>query len=257
MQLIGKYGGATSSPRTTAPAPIVWNKIPLGEILLNPGKGFGFFDDFLTGFTASTGGTTYNGTSGQWIASAVTAAGDIEPLNLEGGALWLETAATENNGMQIQSPENFVIDTDCSLAFGARIATVDADQGELHVCLTTVDTDVSGSNANDFVGFTTADEAATLNYMVQTGGAGTATTTGITLANTTYNNLEVLIEGEEKARLYVDGVLVATIDDDTSTDITDGLPTDTVMALSLGCLTGEGTDNGIYLDWAYCYQWYH
>jgi len=256
MQLISKYGGTTNSPRTTAPSPIVWNKIPLGEILLNPGKGFGFFDDFLTGVSASASGTTYAGSSGQWIASSVANAGDIESIDLEGGAIWLETDGAENDGMQIQTPENFVIDADSSLAFGARVATIDADQGEIHVALTTVDTAVDGSNANDFVGYVTADEAATLKYLAQTAGGGTATTTGITLANTTYNNLEVYVDREKKAEFYVDGVLTATVDG-VIASVSDGLPTDTVMALSIGGLTGATAVAGIYIDWAYCYQWYH
>ena len=69
MQVIRKYGTATNSPRTTGPSPIVWNKIPRAEIAFNPGKGFGFFSDFLAVGTANAGGTTLIDESGPWIAA--------------------------------------------------------------------------------------------------------------------------------------------------------------------------------------------
>ena len=247
----------------TGPSPKVWNKIP-AEVLGNsdPSKGWGFFTDFLAVGTANAGGTTLIDESGPWIASAVANAGDIENVEVEGGVMWLETAGTENDGMQVQKPEAYVIDSDSRLAFGVRLGPVDADQGEICVALTTVDSDVAGSQANDYVGFVSADEDASIKYLVQTGGAGVATDTGVDFADTTTStmsvakNLEVYIEGENLVQMYIDGVLVATVTGDTAASITDGIPTDTVMGLAIAHLTGENVANGIYADWAYCYQWF-
>lgn len=241
MQLINKYGGATNSPRTTAPSSIVWNNIPLAEILLNPGKGFGFFDDYLNVPLSTT--TDKNAT--------VTAAGTstLSDGQLEGGTMVMTPGTTENNGIQVQYGEGFYLDDDSNIAFGARVALLDASQMDVFVGLSITDTSILASAPTDNIGFVVVDESANINYIVNKNSAGANVATGSAAVDATYVRLECLITGEDTAKFYVDGVLKATA--------TSGFPNDEVLAPSLAVLTGAAAANTLSVDWSYFYQWYN
>jgi len=241
MQGILKYGGATNSPRTGAPAPIVWNKIPLLEIGLNPGKGFGFYDDFINKLLSST---TYTGATVTAINSSTLVDGGVE-----GGVLVMTPDTSENDGIQMQFGEAFKLDSDSNIAFGARVALADADQMDIFAGLAIADTTILGG-VTDCIGFKVADGSANILYQVNKDSGDTSgTDSGADASDATYVNLECIITGESKAEFYVDGDLKATA--------TSGFPNDEVLAPSLAVLTGEGAANTLSVDWAYFYQWYN
>ena len=241
MQIINKYGGASSSPRATGPSPIVWNNIPLGEIVLTGGgKGFGIFDDFIQKPMTTT---TYPGV----IVTAATA-GTLVDGGVEGGVLVLTPGTSEDNGIQMQWGEGFYIDSDSNIAFGARIALLDADQTDIFAGLAITDTTILGG-VTDCIGWKVADGSANLLYQVNKDSGDTSgTDSGEDAADTTYVRLECLVTGESKAEWYVDGVKVATS--------TSGFPNDEVLCPSLAVLTGEAAANTLSVDWFYAYQWY-
>jgi len=241
MQLINKYGGATNSPRTTAPSSIVWNNIPLAEILLNPGKGFGFYEDYLNVPLSTT--TDKNATVTVVNSSTLVDGG------LEGGTLVLTPDTAENDGAQLQYAESFYLDDDSNIAFGARVALLDADQMDVFVGLSITDTSILASAPSDNIGFVVADASANINYIVNKNTAGANVDTGSDAADATYVRLECLITGEDTAKFYVDGVLKATA--------TSGFPNDEVLAPSIAVLTGEAVANTLSVDWSYFYQWYN
>lgn len=239
--LIKRYSGATDG---TGPSPIVWNKIPLAEILMNPASGHGFFQRFInTGPTHATTGTTIGG----WICNYVANAGTIAAANIEGGGIVITPATTENDGMQIQTGEAFVADTDSRIVFGCRVALADADQSDMFVGLTTLDTDIAQSNPNDCIGFTVADASANINYKVDTAGTASVVDSGADAADATYVNLEFYVDRESSVEFYVDGVLKAKA--------TSGIPVDEPLGAALAIVTGEAAANTLSVAWAYAYQW--
>jgi len=238
-----KYGGAGGDGYGTGPSPIVWNKIPVLEIMANPNKGWGYFDQCIVGPTVSTGGTTLP----PYIVSQVGAAGDIEDAALEGGVLAIEPPGTENQGMQFQTCSAFVADTDTMLAFGVRVKFTDVLQQDFYAGLAIADTDIAQTLPADVIGFNIADASANILYCVNTTSTVTPVDTGEDATADTFVRLEAIVTHEKSVKFYVDGVLTNTV--------TASIPTDTAMAMSVAQVTGEGVANFAYLDWHYAYQW--
>jgi len=239
--LIKRYSGATDG---TGPSPIVWNKIPLAEILMNPASGHGFFQRFINaGPTHATTGTTIGG----WICNHITNAGTIAAANIEGGGIVLTTAATENDGMQMQTGEAFVADKDSRIVFGCRVAIGDADAADMFVGLTTLDTDIAQTNPNDCIGFTVADGSVNINYKVDTTGTASVVDSGADAADGAYVNLEFYVDRESSVEFYVDGVLKGK----TSA----GIPVDEPLGAALAMVSGSAGAKTLSVAWVYAYQW--
>jgi len=135
------------------------------------------------------------------------------------------------------------------IAFGASVSVGDADDCDLFVGLTTIDTDILGSNANDVLGFIVADGSANINYLVRKDGSGDATDTTADLANETTVRLEAVIDDTGSMKFYVDGALKIT---STSGNIDTGAE----MSFAIGYLVGASTATATAtVNWAYCYQW--
>ena len=245
-----KYGG--TSDGTLAPAPIVYNQIPVTEILSYPNKGWGFYSDMQIAKADSLG--SYSQTcAGPWVVTATeaaaTASSGILNLHLLGGGCEMQSIATEDKGIQIQQGEAFTPTAGYKIAGGCRIASDDIDQVDFFVGLTTTDTSICASRPDDAIGFSSADASAALQYNVsKTGGtsAATAMTTAVTLVDATYNDIAFVVTGTSKVEFYVDGVL--------NTTVTDDIPT-VNMGFAIAMLSGEGATNNITLKNAYCYQW--
>lgn len=245
MATIKMQAGTASNGR--GPSPIVWGEIPIDEINSYPGKGWGFFDDFIMQ-EASTGGTTRPG----YIVTAITSGTLVDGgTTAVGGILSLTPSGTENQGIELQTPLAYMPNDGEMIAFGARLAVTDVDQADLYVGLSTADTAIAGSIANDVIGLGLADGSANLLYYVtknDSGADGTDTTADLTDA--TYVRLEGLITEEKQVQLYVDGVRYANYT--TAANIVD----DEELAMSVAIINGTGSANIVYLDWLYCYQWY-
>jgi len=161
---------------------IVSSKLPTLELLSSPGECFGLMDDFVTGISAVASGTTLAG----WIATEVTD-GTILASNEFGGGITLTPAATENNGIQVQTGEAFQPKADGEIFFGARVKMSDVLQNDVFIGLTTHDTDVAGSVPNDAIGFKISDAAATILYYAAKDGTGAqGVTTGVSAVENAY-----------------------------------------------------------------------
>jgi len=224
---------------------IVREQIPMGDIALNPTRGYGFFDDFVLGAAHATTGTTLPG----WIVSEITD-GQIQPGDEVGGSIVFVTPATDNNGIQAQTSEFVMPDVLYKIAFGARIKVVDADQQDVFIGLCTADTDVAQTVPNDAIGFKITDQSANLLYYCQKDGTGaTGTDTGVDVVDATYFTVAALVTEEKKVQFYVDNSLVATY------ETVANIPDDEALAFVIANVAGEGTANSLTIDWAYCFQW--
>jgi len=235
----------------TGPALGVWQRIPKQLIEAMPGKGHGFFDDFV-GMMGNTTTTTYSsdGVMGWYYAEYTD--GALANAGLEGGVISLLGAAN-TQGCQIRTSPSFVMDTDCQLAWGVRYKMVDADAQNTVMGLAVATDDypgeIAGTTADAIVLRHTAD--ATIFYQVNTGAGGmTAATTGATdVSDDTWVTVDCFIDKESAVEFWVDGVLKVTY------KTTANFPTDTAMAFVLANESTESANDYLYVDWAYAYQW--
>lgn len=186
-----------------------------------------------------------------WTATAVeagTGTSDIvAQTDVEGGAIRLNAAANENDGVQIQNDGAFKMTSSDKLYFGARWNISEITQSDAFIGLAVTDTTILAGNPDDMIGFIKADASSTLNYIVRKNGTGSATTTGSALVADTFVVTEFYWNGST-VYLYLDGALVAS----TSTNV----PNDVNLRVSLCYLNGAGSqqNDGVEVNWVRCFQ---
>jgi len=238
----------------TGPALGVWQRIPTGLVNgLMPGKGHGFFDHFLGAIGMATGtSATLLSTGAMSYMYYEYTAGDVAAASLEGGVITLNGAA-DTQGCQLRTDPAFVADTDSRLAWGCRYKMVDADQVNVVMGLAVAGNDypgeIAGTTADAIVTRHTGD--ATIFYQVNTAAGGmTATTTGADdVVDDTWTTVDCFVDKEDRVEFWVNGVLKV------SYVTTANIPKDTPLAFVVANEGKETSNNYLYLDWVYAYQW--
>jgi hypothetical protein len=234
--------GATIGTTGLYPSATIVSAIPIGVRNGSNPYSFGFYDRFTEGFAASSAGVTLNG----WIASEVTD-GNIVPASIEGGGATFNTAATENNGIQVQKPPSMLVRGNWRTAFETSVSLVDADQCDLAVGLATADTDVAQTRPDDFIGFYIADGAADIYCVANDGTTATGVDTGSDASDGTYVKLGFVIdESGGEVRFYVNG--------NEAKSTTSNLPGSTTeLGATLAIVTGEAANNAATFPYCFCY----
>ena len=230
----------------------VWETCPRLEIMLNPLKGFRFFDDFTAGMNDGSTGTTVGG----WRFTQAGSAGTFLVTDEVGGVALLDSADDDNgDGGQIQTGtdtgEIFLPAADKDLWFEARVA-VDIITDDFFIGLSEYDTSIittSGVTPSNFIGFSsiTGDGVLLANSeKADTGSTGT----GTTFEDGTYVRLGFVVTttpaGALQVTYYVDGVAVSGLAA-TYVPIVEMMP-------SFVCQSGGTAAPIMSIDWVDCVQ---
>jgi hypothetical protein len=228
------------------PSPLIWDDALLFEIMLDPSKGFYYFNDFLDLIDVTTG-------DGWTIAT--TNSGAIAPVATEDGGVMLFDSAgngAPDDGVQAQlSNCLFKPVAGRTIRFEARVKMNDtsANISQFFIGLCgIVDPVINTGVIDDTVdkaGFfshagTTADR---LSVITARTSAEDIDTDKATVADGAYTNLGFVIDGLTSVKWYQDGVLVHT------SSVTGNVP-NAVMALSFVAQTeGASKDAELSVDW--------
>ena len=193
------------------PSPLIWDDSKLLEVMLDPTKGFYYFEDYLgpIDVTSGDGYTLTTVTTG-----AISAVADED-----GGVLLVDSAGngTADDGVNAQL-------TNCmfkpvagrTIRFEARVKFKDAGDDQYYIGLAGVDTTLIAAGVVDDVvdkcGFfrhaaSTADRISSICSRTSTEDI---TADVGTIADDTYIKLGFVIDGLTSVKFYVNGVLVET-----------------------------------------------
>lgn len=193
------------------PSPLIWDDSKLLEVMLDPTKGFYYFEDYLGQIDVTSG-------DGYTLTKVTT--GAISAVATEdGGVLLVDSAGhgSADDGVNAQL-------TNClfkpaagrTIRFEARVKFKDAGDDQYYIGLAGVDTTLIASGVVDDVvdkcGFfrqaaSTADKISSICSRTSTEDI-TANVGDI--ADNTYVKLGFVIDGLTSVKFYVNGVLVET-----------------------------------------------
>ncbi len=195
----------------------VWEDCPELEILLNPLKGYRFFDEFNGGMNAGSTGTTVGG----WRFTQLNGAGTFVLTDEAGGVALLDSVtATDEYGGQIQLAttvgEQFIPAAAKDLWFETRVA-VDIITDDFFLGLSTIDsTLVTASGAittANHIGFKSLTGDGVILCVGEKAGDA-STDTSATFEAGTYVRLGLKVttlDAALRADFYVDGVAIGTL----------------------------------------------
>jgi hypothetical protein len=197
-------------------------------------------DDFVEVHLASSLLVGYTNTA---VEAGTGTSTVIVQDDVQGGAIRLDAAANENDGIQCQKDGLcFKMTSSDRLYFGCRWRISEKTQSDAFVGLAIDDTTILASNPDDIIGFITHDGDANLDYLVRESGNGTAVDSGTDLVNDTWVITEFYWDGSS-VYIFIDGSQTAIV--------TSNVPDDVLMKTSFAYLNGAGTmqHDGIEIDW--------
>lgn len=154
-----------------------------------------------------------------------------------GGEVSLTSAATtDNDGASIQGNEVFSVSSGKHTLFMTRLKNNDADQTDVCVGLTVnfATNPEAMLTAADRIVFQINDEDASILCKTEKNGTETSTDSGVDLADDTYVNLAIAVDGSGPVvRFYINGRLVATH--------TTNIPDDENLTIAAMSLSGSAT----------------
>ena len=180
-----------------------------------------------------------------WIAArwtiTDTGANTQAPANEEWGVLAVTLAAAANNASYIQKKgESFSLEVGRRLWFKGRFNLSDVTDADAVFGLQITDT--TPLAASDGIWFSTSNASAALDFHAAKGSVQQDITGIATLVNSTYVEVAVFWNGQDRIEVYVDGNLVGAV-----TDIATYMSTHTLTA-SFGHKTTAGTANVMSVD---------
>jgi hypothetical protein len=218
----------------------IWNDCPWEHILLNPGNGFLFFDDFCNGV-------------GLWTATQATAGTFVcdTAATGHGGVVLADcNSATADQGIQAQvtGGGGFAPVASTTLWFEARFKVADTATGpNAFIGLAELDTTVIAagvmSTANH-LGFSALESTDAANVTTFDGEKATAGTreTCTTLVDDTWIQLGFKVDGITTATQYINGAASAT------TILTANIPLVTLVP-TIVCISEGTTAPIMHVDW--------
>ena len=249
------------------PSPLIWESCPVLEYLINPAKGFYFFDDFTHTFNLAAGAGSA-GQLGNWSyygdndaeAEAIIQTDDSkgELKIVDGGA------GADNNAMFICLGPNtggyIKLDSDTKKAFWfeARIKAeliTDAQNGifcgfmeEALLGSDTIIADGGTMADKDYVGFWRLEgdgDKLDVIHNVSTGGHTVLSADAVTLVADTYVKVGMKLDaGDATLKFYADGVYLCSVELDAA-----NFPDAEELCFYFGCKAGENADNSASIDW--------
>jgi hypothetical protein len=190
------------------------------------------------------------------IVSTTTAAGhDVDVYtggtlvaadSIDGGAITLVPAATEDQGLQMVAGEAFYFGNKWPCYFGCKFSNVDVSEADQILGLVINDEELIGG-MTDGMYFRTVDASAALSFVLEKDSAETATAVA-TMADATAITAEFYYDGTNVSA-YINGTLVATV---AATNA--NFPNDEHLAAALALATGANAANTMTVYWARCIQ---
>ena len=241
--LLASYGTAAGD----GPSPLIWSDCPLLEMMVDPTKGYYYFDDFM-GQTVDPAATDDN--AGFTVTRAT--AGTIGSVIGVGGELHLAAAATADQGMNVQLLNCCVKPTAAkTIWFEARVQVSKIDN-QIFVGLASTETAIIAAGEIDeasmsAIGFFTDEPSATTKYGTITSKAGNNDTTediAVGFVADTWAKVGFKVTGITAVDFYYNGILVEA-------GVTaESIPDAVELALSLVCQNEDGANvNTLKVDW--------
>ena len=246
FNVVDEVPTAFGSASGVGPSPLIWEGAPVLESLLDPTKGFLYFDDYLG---------PINGTPGDGYVITTVTTGGIAPVATEqGGVLLVDSAgnATADDGVNVQLQNcMFKPVANTVIYFEARVKMNDTSAviSQFYIGLAGVDNTLIAAGVLDDVvdkagfyrqGATTGDR---LSVVAARTSAEDVDVDKVTVADDTFIKLGFKINGIDSIEWYADGVLVHT------SSVAANIP-NAVMCLSYVAQTeGASKDAELSIDW--------
>jgi len=227
---------------------------PLGSFIApDPTAWHVFFDDFDQWVTDTSSAAKYTITTTEAGAGSATEA----LADAKNGVLVLTTDNADNDLDFLQKiGETFLPESGKQTIFKARFKCDAATEVEWYMGLMVTDTDplssTAGGGVTDGIFFMKEDGSTSVNFYVQKNATtGQLTTTGVaTAAADTWVTLAFAFDGKRYVGVYVDDVLVKTVD--LTTTLSTYLP-DTELTVSFGLKNGEAAaTKALSVDYIFC-----
>jgi hypothetical protein len=217
---------------------------PLGMFgLPDPTEWHTYFDDFDT-YTAA-----------DWTITLVGTTPTAALTDINGGALLLTMAATDDSSLNAQKVgESFLLTAGKRTFFKARLKVSDATQSDFLIGLAVLDTTlqgaVSGAGVTDGIFFNKDDGDALLDIQVQK-DATTGQTRGVGIATVvadTFLTMAWAYDGISEVKYYVNDVQLGTL------AATSAYLPDTELTVSFAMQNGEAVAKTMTLDYIFAAQ---
>ena len=202
-----------------------------------------FFNDF----------DTY--TAGDWTVTVVGTTPTAALTDIDGGALLLTNAATDNSEIELQKVgESFLLTAGKKTIFKAKFKVSDATQSDFLIGLAITDTTlmgaVSGAGVTDGVFFNKDDGDALLDVQCQKNATtGQTRAAGIaTVADDTFLTVAWYYDGIDRIEYSVNDVMLGALDGSSTY-----LP-DTELTVSIAMMNGEAVAKTMTLDYIFAAQ---
>ncbi len=197
--------------------------------------------------------------AGDWTITNVGTTPTQALTDVNGGALLLTMAATDDSSCQLQKKsESFLLASGKRTLFKTRFTVSDATQSDWVVGLVITDTTVigvaAGDGATDGIFFQKDDGDTNIDFYVQNNTTtGQLTTTAFTTADAagTFMTLAFEFDGKRYVKLFKNDVHVYTVD--LTTTLTTYLP-DTELTVTFGVQNGEAVAKTMTMDYIFVAQ---
>ncbi len=225
-----------------------------GILYPEPADYFVFFDDFFK--------LTINSISdSSWILTDVSAGTGTSTITVPdslGGMLWFESAANEDDGVNIQwHAEMFMPAIDKDLYFEAQVNISEYIESDLCIGLVSED-ETPMADTVDGIYFLKADDDSII-YAVSVKNTTAKKTTACKIGTAVGDSLEFVdnvwkklsfIWNKVNLRFYIDGYLVATHEYASI----DSIPTDAELTPTIAFLNGAAAVESLYVDYFWSRQ---
>lgn len=245
--VVDSYGGSYSATEMQkGPSESIWGPCPLLEIMLDPGKGFYYFNDFMGEIDITT-------TDG-WTLTTVTTGAIAGVATIEGGAIIFDSAGntTADDGIEAQLTNCLVLpQAGVTIRYEARVQMKDTGDDQYYIGLAGIDTSLMAAGVVDDVvdkcawfrdsGASPADDR--LTTIISRTSTENETADQAVIADDTWVKLGFVIDGLTSVKFYVNGELVTT--DTTTASIPNA-----VMCLSfVSKVEQTSADAELTVDW--------
>ena len=193
--------------------------------------------------------------AGDWTVTNVGTTPTQALTDINGGALLLTMAATDNSSSELQKKsESFLLTAGKKTIFKARFKVSDATQSDFIIGLAVTDTTllgaVDGAGVTDGVFFSKDDGDALLDIQCQKNATtGQTREAGIsTVVDDTFLTVAWYYDGIDRVEYFVDDVLLGALDASSTY-----LP-DTELTVSFGVMNGEAVAKTMTVDYIFAAQ---
>ncbi len=245
------YAKFTSVDHQVGPSAQLWKDCPILKMMIDPGFGFYYFDDFMG--PGVTVGADEDADGAGWTTTYLASVADAEfgPVIGAGGELHIaELDGTKDQGINMQLLNCCVKPAaGKTIWFEARIQVNEIDN-HVFIGLASADTtlillgimDETNPSAIGF--FTDEASGSGLGGTITEKAGANDTTEDIVTVGTSYTNLGFKVTGITKVEFYQDGKLIET--GTTTANIPDGI--ELALSIYLGN-EQNGSGNNLKIDW--------